>query len=53
MAASSKLYALSVVLYRVYNFNDCKEAAQQLSEEIVEAKENLASLGFKFKENAK
>nr|CAH7725304.1 unnamed protein product [Callosobruchus chinensis] len=47
------LYALSVVLYRVYTFNDCEQAAVELAEEIQEAKENLAKLGFKFKETAK
>ncbi|KAJ8928888.1 hypothetical protein NQ314_018459 [Rhamnusium bicolor] len=45
------LYALTVVLYRVYNFNDCEEAAVELQKEIQEAREGLTRLGFKFREN--
>jgi Dolichol-phosphate mannosyltransferase subunit 3 (DPM3). len=37
-----------VVLWRVYNFNDCKEAAQELQTEIKEAKEYLSKKGYKF-----
>ncbi|XP_028142893.1 dolichol-phosphate mannosyltransferase subunit 3 [Diabrotica virgifera virgifera] len=45
------LYAASVVLYRVYTFNDCEKAAAELQEEIKEAKEELSRLGFKFQSN--
>ncbi|XP_023018671.1 dolichyl-phosphate mannosyltransferase subunit 3 [Leptinotarsa decemlineata] len=44
------LYAASVVLYRVYAFNDCQAAAIELQNEVQEARENLTELGFKFKE---
>ncbi|GIY64166.1 dolichol-phosphate mannosyltransferase subunit 3 [Caerostris extrusa] len=42
------LYSLVVVLYRVFTFNDCPEAATELKMEIKMAKEDLASKGFKF-----
>lgn len=43
------LYAFILVLYRVYTFNNCEDAAEELQKEIVEAKEDLKRLGFKFK----
>ncbi|KAI5730628.1 dolichol-phosphate mannosyltransferase subunit 3 [Diaphorina citri] len=42
------VYSIIVVLWRVYNFNDCKEAAQELQTEIKEAKEYLSKKGYKF-----
>ncbi|KAI5701430.1 hypothetical protein M8J75_009417 [Diaphorina citri] len=42
------VYSIIVVLWRVYNFNDCKEAAQELQTEIKEAKEYLCKKGYKF-----
>ncbi|EFA04846.1 dolichol-phosphate mannosyltransferase subunit 3 [Tribolium castaneum] len=43
------IYAIIVVLYRVFTFNDCEKAAAELQEEIVEARADLAKLGFRFK----
>ena len=42
------LYSLFVIIYRVYTFNDCPEAAEELQREIAEAKEDLKSKGMKF-----
>ncbi|XP_071449877.1 dolichol-phosphate mannosyltransferase subunit 3 [Hetaerina americana] len=42
------LYAGVVVLWRVYNFNDCEDAAKELLEQIKEAKEDLKSKGMRF-----
>lgn len=42
------LYSIVIVLWRVYNFNDCKEAALELQAEIKEAKDALGQKGFKF-----
>lgn len=42
------LYSALVVLYRVYTFNDCVDAATELKMEIKNAKEDLQSKGFKF-----
>ncbi|KAH1011433.1 dolichol-phosphate mannosyltransferase subunit 3 [Dendroctonus ponderosae] len=47
------LASLLLVLYRVYTFNDCNDAAAELQKEIVEAKQDLKSLGFKFKDSFK
>ncbi|XP_050305785.1 dolichol-phosphate mannosyltransferase subunit 3 [Anthonomus grandis grandis] len=44
------LGSLALVLYRVYTFNNCDEAAVDLQKEIIEAKEDLKRLGFKFKD---
>ncbi|KAF7271815.1 dolichyl-phosphate mannosyltransferase subunit 3 [Rhynchophorus ferrugineus] len=43
------LYALTLVLYRVFTFNNCDEAAEELQKEILQAKEDLQKQGFKFK----
>ncbi|XP_047995999.1 dolichol-phosphate mannosyltransferase subunit 3 [Leguminivora glycinivorella] len=40
------LYAVTVILYRVFTFNNCEEAAKELQEEIAEAKKDLASKGL-------
>nr|BAN21282.1 unkown protein [Riptortus pedestris] len=42
------IYSLSIILWRVYNFNDCPEAAKELQEQIIEAKNDLKSKGLKF-----
>ncbi|GLH12834.1 Dolichol-phosphate mannosyltransferase subunit 3 [Gryllus bimaculatus] len=42
------VYAATVVLWRVYNFNNCEEAAKELNEQIKEAKADLEKKGFKF-----
>ena len=41
------LYSVSVIGYRVSNFNDCEDAATELREEINEAKADLAKKGLK------
>ncbi|XP_018565987.1 dolichol-phosphate mannosyltransferase subunit 3 [Anoplophora glabripennis] len=46
------LYAATVVIYRTLTFNDCPEAAEELQREIIEAREELTRLGFKFKEKS-
>ncbi|XP_076029368.1 dolichyl-phosphate mannosyltransferase subunit 3 [Oratosquilla oratoria] len=40
--------SLSIIAYRVYNFNDCEEAAQELQTQIKEAREDLTKKGMKF-----
>lgn len=37
-----------IVAYRVYIFNDCKEAGIELQEQIILAKKDLAKKGLKF-----
>ncbi|XP_066144977.1 dolichol-phosphate mannosyltransferase subunit 3 [Euwallacea fornicatus] len=46
------VFALSLVFYRAYTFNNCDEAAEELQKEIIEAKAALTKLGFKFKQTA-
>lgn len=41
------LYAVTVILYRVFTFNNCEEAAKELQEEIIEAKKDLLAKGIK------
>ncbi|XP_013420062.1 dolichol-phosphate mannosyltransferase subunit 3-like [Lingula anatina] len=41
-------WALATVGYRVVTFNDCEEAAEELKQQIEEAKKDLTSKGFKF-----
>ncbi|XP_025206620.1 dolichol-phosphate mannosyltransferase subunit 3 [Melanaphis sacchari] len=40
--------SLAIILYRVATFNDCKSAAEELQEEIKEARTALRQKGFKF-----
>ncbi|CAK6949242.1 tripartite motif-containing 46b isoform X2 [Scomber scombrus] len=40
-------YSLATVGYRVATFNDCDEAAKELQQQIVEAKEDLKKRGLK------
>lgn len=42
------LYAAAVVLYRVFTFNNCEEAANELKLEIAEAKKDLSDKGLKW-----
>lgn len=42
------LYAASVVLYRVFTFNNCEEAAKELQVEIAEARKDLLDKGLKW-----
>ncbi|BET02876.1 Dolichol-phosphate mannosyltransferase subunit 3 (DPM3) [Nesidiocoris tenuis] len=40
------VYSVVVVLWRTATFNDCPEAAKELQEQIVEAKNDLKSKGL-------
>lgn len=40
------LYAATVVLYRVFTFNNCEAAAKELQAEILEAKKDLQDRGL-------
>ncbi|CAH2258735.1 jg5411 [Pararge aegeria aegeria] len=42
------LYAATVVLYRVFTFNNCEEAAKELQAEIIEAKRDLHEKGLRW-----
>ncbi|XP_022711748.1 dolichol-phosphate mannosyltransferase subunit 3-like [Varroa jacobsoni] len=42
------LYATAVVIYRVFTFNDCEEASEELKRQINEAKQDLILKGFQF-----
>lgn len=39
--------SVSIIAWRVYTFNDCKEAAEELQQEIKEAREDLKKRGLK------
>lgn len=39
--------SVSIIAWRVYTFNDCKEAAEELQQEIKEAREDLKQRGLK------
>ena len=41
-------YSLISVGYQLMTFNDCKEAADEIKQEIQTARRDLASKGFKF-----
>ncbi|XP_069678263.1 dolichol-phosphate mannosyltransferase subunit 3 [Periplaneta americana] len=45
------VYSAIVVLWRVYNFNNCEEAAKELQKEIQQAKRELRSKGIVFSED--
>uniref|UniRef100_A0A6M2DY65 Dolichol-phosphate mannosyltransferase subunit 3 n=1 Tax=Xenopsylla cheopis TaxID=163159 RepID=A0A6M2DY65_XENCH len=45
------IYSVTVVLYGVFTFNDCPEAAKELQKQIEEAKAELRLKGFIFKED--
>ncbi|CAD6233874.1 GSCOCG00007368001-RA-CDS [Cotesia congregata] len=40
------IYALSVVLYRTFTFNNCEEAAKQLQQQIAQAQAELRIKGI-------
>ncbi|CAH2087287.1 unnamed protein product [Euphydryas editha] len=42
------LYAVTVVLYRTFTFNDCKDEAEKLMAEIEEAKKDLQDKGLRW-----
>ena len=44
------LVSLFIVIYRTLTFNDCPEAYEELKRQIKEAKADLTTKGFKFKE---
>ncbi|XP_031620079.1 dolichol-phosphate mannosyltransferase subunit 3 [Contarinia nasturtii] len=41
-------YSAYTLLYRVFTFNDCPEAGEEIQKQIEEAKADLSSKGFKF-----
>lgn len=45
-----QLNAAGTVLYRTFTFNDCPEAAKELQEQIQEARKDLTSKGFTFRD---
>lgn len=40
--------SIAIIAYRVYTFNDCKEASEELQRQIKEAKADLTKKGLKF-----
>ncbi|KAK3932058.1 Dolichol-phosphate mannosyltransferase subunit 3 [Frankliniella fusca] len=42
------IYAVFIVLYRVFTFNNCEEAAEELNKQIQQARKDLSSKGFSF-----
>ncbi|XP_013102504.1 dolichol-phosphate mannosyltransferase subunit 3 [Stomoxys calcitrans] len=44
------LYAAGTVLYRTFTFNDCPAAAKELQDHIHEARKDLLSKGFIFRD---
>ncbi|XP_030026560.2 dolichol-phosphate mannosyltransferase subunit 3 [Manduca sexta] len=42
------LYAVTVVLFRVFTFNNCEQAAKELQQEIIEAKKDLHDKGLRW-----
>ncbi|XP_032663643.1 dolichol-phosphate mannosyltransferase subunit 3 [Odontomachus brunneus] len=44
------LFAATVIMYRVFTFNTCKNAAIELQQQIEEAKKDLGSKGIIFKD---
>lgn len=46
-----QIYSVSAVLYGVFTFNDCPEAAKELQNQIAAAKSELRQKGFIFKED--
>ncbi|XP_045102941.1 dolichol-phosphate mannosyltransferase subunit 3-like [Portunus trituberculatus] len=39
--------SVAIIAYRVYTFNDCKEASEELQRQIKEAKTDLTKKGLK------
>ena len=46
LIAAFGIYSVLVIGKRVYDFNDCQEAAEELKKQILEAKTDLKSKGF-------
>uniref|UniRef100_U5ERS9 Dolichol-phosphate mannosyltransferase subunit 3 n=1 Tax=Corethrella appendiculata TaxID=1370023 RepID=U5ERS9_9DIPT len=44
------VYSVVIILYRVFTFNDCDEAAKELFEQIKEAKSDLRAKGIDVKD---
>ena len=42
------LFSVAVIIYRVYNFNDCAGSANELQSEIKTAREDLKKKGMVF-----
>lgn len=47
LVAMFGLVSVAIIAHRVYNFNDCNEAAEELTRQIKEAKEDLRKKGLK------
>ncbi|XP_042881633.1 dolichol-phosphate mannosyltransferase subunit 3-like isoform X2 [Penaeus japonicus] len=47
LVAMFGLVSVAIIAHRVYNFNDCNEAAEELTRQIKEAKEDLKKKGLK------
>lgn len=43
-----QIYSVFTILYRVFTFNDCAEAAEEIQRQIKEARADLQSKGFQF-----
>ncbi|XP_067626600.1 dolichol-phosphate mannosyltransferase subunit 3 [Eurosta solidaginis] len=43
-------FSATVVLYRTFTFNDCPQAAKELQQQIEEARKDLISRGFVFRD---
>lgn len=43
-----QFYSVFTILYRVFTFNDCPEAAEEIQKQIQEAKDDLTAKGLKF-----
>lgn len=43
-----QIYSVFTILYRVFTFNDCAEAAEEIQRQIKEARVDLQSKGFQF-----
>ena len=46
LVAAFGIYSLLIIAKRVYDFNDCHEAAAELRQQILEAKADLKSKGL-------
>ncbi|KAJ9573957.1 hypothetical protein L9F63_008647 [Diploptera punctata] len=45
------IFSATIVLWRVYNFNNCEEAAQELQKQIQQAKTELRKKGITFNDD--
>ena len=46
LVAAFGIYSVAVIAKRVYDFNDCQEAAEELRRQIIEAKTDLRMKGL-------